>query len=248
MIKHDANMALEIRHLTVAYRDTPVVWDLSVAIPAGKLLAVVGPNGAGKTTLLKAILGLVTPLAGSISIFGLSAHTAHKKIAYVPQRMSIDWDFPVTVLDVVLMGCYARLGWFWRPGKKEKQEALEALAQVDMALFADTHISELSGGQQQRVFLARALMQDAELYIMDEPFVGVDIVSEKAIIRVLKELRSAGRTVVVVHHDIQTLTEYFDWVILMNVSSIACGPVEEVLKPEFMCRAYGNRTIYQSYL
>lgn len=247
MITRKDTLALEIQHLTVAYRGTPVVWDLSVAIPAGKLLAVVGPNGAGKTTLLKAILGLVAPLAGTISIFGKPAHTSRNAIAYVPQRMSVDWDFPVTVLDVVLMGCYARLGWFWRPGKQDKLDAFEFLAQVEMALFADTPISELSGGQQQRVFLARALMQRAELYIMDEPFAGVDIVSEKAIVEVLKSLRSAGRTVVVVHHDIQTLTEYFDWIILMNVRTIACGPVEEVLKPEFMCRAYGNRTIYQPY-
>jgi manganese/zinc/iron transport system ATP- binding protein len=247
MITCKETIALDIQHLTVAYRGSPVVWDLSVAIPAGKLLAVVGPNGAGKTTLLKAILGLITPLAGTISIFGKPAQNARNKIAYVPQRMSVDWDFPVTVLDVVLMGCYARLGWFRRPGKQDKFDALEFLAQVDMAVFADTHISELSGGQQQRVFLARALMQRAEIYIMDEPFAGVDIVSEKAIVQVLKGLRLAGRTVVVVHHDIQTLTEYFDWIILMNVRTIACGPVEEVLKPEFMCRAYGNRTIYQPY-
>jgi len=240
-------MALEIQHLTVAYRDTPVVWDLSVAIPAGKLLAVVGPNGAGKTTLLKAILGLIKPTAGTISIFGKPVHQVRTAIAYVPQRMSVDWDFPATVLDVVLMGCYARLGWFRRAGALEKGEALASLAQVEMELFANWHISELSGGQQQRVFLARALMQRAELYIMDEPFAGVDIVSEKAIVQVLKGLRAEGKTVIVVHHDLQTLTEYFDWVILMNVGTIACGPVEQVLKPEFMCRAYGNRTIYQPH-
>lgn len=240
-------IALEIQHLSVAYRDVPVLSDFSVSIPAGKLLAVVGPNGAGKTTLLKAILGLIKPVAGTISLFGKPAHTMRSSIAYVPQRMSVDWDFPVTVLDVVLMGSYGRLGWFRRPGAREKQEALEALARVGMELFAHWHISELSGGQQQRVFIARALMQHAQLYIMDEPFAGVDIVSERAIVQVLKELRSRGHTVVVVHHDLQTLTEYFDWVILMNVSTIACGPVEQVLKQEFICKAYGNRTIYQPH-
>lgn len=239
--------AVEIRNLTVIYHDTPVVWDLSVVVPRGKLLAIVGPNGAGKTTLLKAILGLLTPVAGTISIFGKPIAHTRDKIAYVPQRMSVDWDFPVTVLDVVLMGCYGRLGWCMRPGKKDRLDALECLARMDMASFANAHISELSGGQQQRVFLARALMQQADLYIMDEPFAGVDALSEKSIFKILKELRDGGSTIVVVHHDLQTLTEYFDWVILMNVRTIACGPIEEVLKPEFMCKAYGNRTIYQPH-
>lgn len=245
MSENMSETAIELKNISIAYRDVPVVQRLSVGIPLGKLVAIVGPNGAGKSTLLKAIVGLVKPLEGSISIFGQSLHAVQQLIAYVPQRMSVDWDFPVSVLDVVLMGCYAKLKWFKRPGAQEKMNAFEALSQVGMESFAHRHISELSGGQQQRVFLARALMQQAKIYILDEPFAGVDMTSEKKIIEVLTNLRLQGNTIIVVHHDLQTLMEYFDWVMLMNMSAVAYGPVKDVLKPEFMCQAYGNRTIFQ---
>ena len=213
-------------------------------MPKGILLAVVGPNGAGKTTLLKSVLGLVKPIAGTITIFG-GLYTQHrKKVAYIPQRTTVDWDFPINVLDVVLMGRYRQIGWIWRPTTQDRQRALDALAQMNLLKYASCPIGELSGGQQQRVFLARALVQDAELYLMDEPFGGVDIASEKMIIALLKQLSAQGKTIVVVHHDIQTLAEYFDWVLLLNIKCIACGPVHDVLMPEYICAAYGKRNLF----
>jgi manganese/zinc/iron transport system ATP- binding protein len=233
--------AVHVEDLTVAYRDKPVLWDIDLTVPQGVLMAVVGPNGAGKTTLLKAVLGLVRPVAGSVRVLGGSYRDNRKQVGYVPQRGTVDWDFPTTALDVVLMGTYGRLGWFRRPGAAESDAARRALDRVGMAAFADRQISQLSGGQQQRVFLARALVQDARVYFMDEPFQGVDATTEAAIVDLLRELRTAGRTVFVVHHDLGTVPEYFDWVTLLNVRKIASGPVAEAFTPENVARAYGQR-------
>lgn len=233
--------AIQVEDLTVAYHEEPVLWDVDMTVPEGMLMAIVGPNGAGKSTLLKAILGLVEPAAGRVLIYGRPYREQRRLVAYVPQRGSVDWDFPTNVLDVVMMGRYGHLGWIRRPGRRERELALEALDKVGMRPFAHRQISQLSGGQQQRVFLARALVQDASIYLMDEPFQGVDATTERAIIHVLRELRSRGRTVVVVHHDLSTVPEYFDWVFLLNVQAIAQGPVQEVFTPENLQRTYGGR-------
>jgi manganese/zinc/iron transport system ATP- binding protein len=233
--------AIEVHDLTVAYREQPVLWDIDLTVPAGVLMAVVGPNGAGKTTLIKAILGLVRPVSGEVLVNGQPYSPRTRAVAYVPQRGTVDWDFPTTVSDVVQMGTYGRLGWFRRPGKAERAAAAEALGRVGMGEFAGRQISQLSGGQQQRVFLARALVQDAPVYLMDEPFQGVDAVTERAIVDILRELRSRGRTVLVVHHDLQTVPEYFDWVTLLNVRKVASGPVAEAFTPENLRAAYGAR-------
>ncbi len=233
--------AIEIADLTVAYRDKPVLWDVDLAVPPGVLMAVVGPNGAGKTTLIKSVLGLVRPAAGSIRVLGLPYDEARTRVAYVPQRGTVDWDFPATVRDVVMMGRYGSLGWFRRPGRAERDAATAALEQVGMAAFSTRHISQLSGGQQQRVFLARALVQDAQIYLMDEPFQGVDATTEHAILEILRALRARGRTVVVVHHDLQTVAEYFDQVALLNIRLIASGPVREVFTEERLRETYGGR-------
>lgn len=233
--------AVEIEDLTVAYGDKPVLWDVDLRVPRGVLMGIVGPNGAGKTTLLKATLGLVKPAAGSVRILGRPYEQQRRLVAYVPQRSSVDWDFPTTVLDVVLMGRYGHLGWIRRPGRAERAVALAALEQVQMADFAQRQIGQLSGGQQQRVFLARALAQNAEVYFMDEPFQGVDAVTERAIIQILRDLRAAGKTVVVVHHDLQTVPEYFDQVALINVRRIAAGPVREVFTETNLRATYGGR-------
>lgn len=238
--------AIEVTDLTVAYRDKPALWDVDLAVPSQVLMAVVGPNGAGKTTLIKAILGLVRPAAGKVLIYGKPYAEQRRLVGYVPQRGSVDWDFPTSVLDVVMMGRYGSLGWFRRPGRRERDLALEALDKVKMREFADRQISQLSGGQQQRVFLARALVQDAQVYFMDEPFQGVDAVTERAIVTLLQELRAAGKTVVVVHHDLQTVPEYFDWVTLLNVRRIASGPVEEVFTEDNLRLAYGGRVAFLS--
>lgn len=240
------NPAIEVTDLTVAYGDKPVLWDVDFAVPRGVLLAIVGPNGAGKTTLLRSILGLLRPAAGNVKVFGKRYELQRHAVAYVPQRGSVDWDFPTTVLDVVMMGRYGHLGWMKRPGKKEQELAYTALEKVGMQDYANRQISQLSGGQQQRVFLARALIQDAQLYLMDEPFVGVDASTEKAIVALLKELRKNGKTVVVVHHDIQTLKEYFDWSLLINVRRIALGPVGRVITTENLRKAYGGRAAFLS--
>jgi manganese/zinc/iron transport system ATP- binding protein len=236
-----APSAIEVMDLTVAYRDKPVLWDIDLSVPESVLMAVVGPNGAGKTTLVKAILGLVPTAAGQVRVLGQSLGKQRERVGYVPQRGSVDWDFPTTALDVVTMGLYGRLGWFKRPGGRERGEALAALERVGMADFADRQIAQLSGGQQQRVFLARALVQDAEVYFMDEPFQGVDAVTERAIIELLRALRERGKTVLVVHHDLQTVPEYFDQVLLLNVRRIASGPVETVFTEENLRLTYGGR-------
>lgn len=239
-MKH-SDAPLTIHNMTVAYHKKPVLEKVSLTIPEGKLIGIVGPNGAGKSTLIKAALGLIPSLSGEVKIYGKPYKEQRKLVGYVPQRESVDWDFPTNALDVVTMGRYGHLGWFRRPGSKEKQIAMACLEKVGMADFAERQISQLSGGQQQRIFLARALAQDASLYFMDEPFVGVDAATEKAIITLLGELRKQGKTVLVVHHDLSTVKEYFDWVILLNVGIVDIGPTEEVFTKEKLQQTYGGK-------
>jgi manganese/zinc/iron transport system ATP- binding protein len=234
--------ALEVTDLTVAYGDKPVLWDVDVEVPVGTLTAIVGPNGAGKTTLLRSILGLVKPAAGQALVLGRPYREQRRLVAYVPQRGSVDWDFPTDVRDVVLMGRYGRIGWVRRPGRRDREAADEALRQLGIEHLASRQISQLSGGQQQRVFLARALVQEAELYLMDEPFQGVDATTELAIVELLRALREHGKTIVCVHHDLQTVAEYFDRVVLLNVRTVAAGTVEEVFTEENLRLAYGGRS------
>jgi len=233
--------AFEIHDMTVAYHRRPVLWDIDLTIPEGKLVGIVGPNGAGKTTLIKASLGLVPLASGKVEIYGKEYREQRHLVGYVPQRESVDWDFPVTVRDVVLMGTYGKLGWFRRPGKKQVATADRCLQQVGMLPQAKRQIRQLSGGQQQRVFLARALAQEAQLYFLDEPFAGVDATTEAAIVELLHSLRSSGRTVLVVHHDLQTVRDYFDHVILLNMRLIASGPVETTFTNENLHTTYGGR-------
>ena len=233
--------AIEVHDLTVAYRTQPVLWDVDLALPEGKLIAIVGPNGAGKSTLLKAILGLVPPVTGWVQIFGEPYERRRSWVGYVPQRESVDWDFPTSAMDVVTMGLYGRIGWLRRPSKHHRETALACLEKVGMRDLAHRQISQLSGGQQQRVFLARALAQDARLYLMDEPFAGVDATTERAILTLLKELRASGRTVIAVHHDLQTVAEYFDHVVLLNMRLVAAGPISTTFNADTLQRTYGGK-------
>ncbi|ALS21913.1 MULTISPECIES: metal ABC transporter ATP-binding protein [Paenibacillus] len=232
---------LVVSNMSVAYQKKPVLRNVTFEAPEGKLIGIVGPNGAGKSTLIKAALGLIPRLAGDVTIYGKPYKDQRMLVGYVPQRESVDWDFPTNALDVVMMGRYGHLGWFKRPGTEEKRIALECLAKVGMTDYADRQISQLSGGQQQRIFLARALAQDAQLYFMDEPFVGVDAATEKAIITLLGELKRQGKTVLVVHHDLATVKEYFDWVMLLNVHIIEFGPTETVFTKPNLQRTYGGK-------
>ncbi|WP_415401327.1 metal ABC transporter ATP-binding protein [Tateyamaria sp. SN3-11] len=232
---------LAIRGLTVSYGQTPAIFSVDMTLRAGAMTAIVGPNGAGKSTLLKAALQVITPLAGTVTVFGEPLARMRDRIAYVPQRASVDWDFPTRVIDVVMMGLYRQLGLLGRVRAKHRTQAMAALTRVGMADFATRQIGQLSGGQQQRVFLARALAQEADIYVLDEPFAGVDAATEKAIIAVLKELRDAGRTVLAVHHDLATVPEYFDDVVLLNTQVVAAGPVAEVFTETNLQAAYGGR-------
>lgn len=236
--------AIEVNDLTVVYRDHPVLWDVDVEVPVNTLTAVVGPNGAGKSTLIKTILGLIRQAAGRVRILGKPYSAQSGLVAYVPQRSSVDWDFPTDVRDVVLMGRYGHMGWFRRPSRHDVDLAMECLEKVGMAQFAGRQISQLSGGQQQRVFIARALVQDAAVYLMDEPFAGVDAATERSIVTLLRDLKSRGKTVVCVHHDLQTLKEYFDWVLLLNQRAVDYGPAGEILTPENLRLTYGGRSAF----
>lgn len=240
-MKNKNEIAIDVEDLTVAYHHNPVLWDIDTQIPKGAISAIVGPNGAGKSTLLKAILKLIPISSGTIKFFDRPLKEMRKEVAYVPQRSEVDWDFPTTVLDVVMMGSYGELGWIKKPGKKEKELALEALEKVGMQEFASRQIRELSGGQQQRTFIARALVQNASIYLMDEPFAGVDAATEQAILKVLRELQTSGKTLAIVHHDLLTVKEYFDHVILLNVHSIASGPVKTTFTQENLQKAYKGK-------
>jgi len=227
--------------MTVAYQRKPVLWDVDYGAPESKLIGIIGPNGAGKSTLIKACLDLVPRASGSVRFFGQPYRAQRRLVGYVPQRESVDWDFPASALDVVTMGRYGRIPWCVPVRRMDKEAALEALARVGMADYAKRQISKLSGGQQQRVFLARALVQDAQIYFMDEPFAGVDAATEAAIVELLRELRSRSRTVLVVHHDLQTVRDYFDEVVLLNMRIVAAGPTGEVFTDENLQRTYGGR-------
>lgn len=232
---------VEVHDMTVAYHRKPVLWDIDLVLPEGQLIGIIGPNGAGKSTLIKAILRLVPKVSGLVRIYGKPYSEQRRLVGYVPQRESVDWDFPVDALDVVTMGLYGKLGWFRRPGREDRQRALECLDFVGMADYARRQINQLSGGQQQRVFLARALAQNAKIYFMDEPFAGVDAATEAAIFKILEELKSQGRTVIVVQHDLQSAQEYFDYVVLLNMRLIAAGPTGDVFTAENLQRTYGGR-------
>lgn len=239
--EHSADSPLSVHDMTVAYDRRPVLWDVDFDIPEASLVAIVGPNGAGKSTLIKACLGLVPRLSGEVAFWGRTVRSVRRRIGYVPQRGSVDWEFPVSVLDVVCMGRYGHIGWCRRVTRTHRDAARSCLEQVGMADFWDRQISQLSGGQQQRVFLARALAQEADLYFMDEPLAGVDAATERAVMRVLRDLRSSGKTVICVHHDLPTVTEYFDHLILLNMRIVAVGAVGDVFNDENLRKTYGGR-------
>lgn len=241
MIQQVENPVVEIHDLTVSYARKPVLWDIDLSLPQGSLIGIVGPNGAGKSTLLKSILGLVPASSGYVKLFDQDLNEVRQRVSYMPQRESVDWDFPASVLDVVLMGRYGKLGLFRRPRKADHEVAMECLRKVGMEGFAKRQISQLSGGQQQRVFLARALAQEADLYFMDEPFAGVDAATERTIISLLQEMTAKNKTVVVVHHDLQSVVNYFNWVLLLNMRLVASGPTEEVFTNELLQEAYGGK-------
>jgi len=238
---HAPNAPLSIHDLTVAYHRKPVLWDIDLDIPEGKLIGIVGPNGAGKSTLIKACLDLTPRASGIVHVYGQPYAKQRKHVGYVPQRESVDWDFPVSAVDVVTMGLYREIGWFRAVRRRHKEIAREALDRLGVAHLADRQISQLSGGQQQRVFLARALAQDARLYFMDEPFAAVDAATERAIVTLLHDLKSQGKTTLVVHHDLATVSQYFDYVILLNMRVVAAGPTEEVFTTENLHKTYGGK-------
>lgn len=241
MINQVSSPVIEVHDLTVSYDQSPVLWNVDLSLPSGKLIGILGPNGAGKSTLIKAIMGLVKPTSGYVKIFDKTLQDVRSRISYVPQRESVDWNFPASVLDVVMMGTYGKLGLFKRPGKKEKEIALSCLDQVGMMSFVNRQISELSGGQQQRVFIARALAQEADLYLMDEPFAGVDMATETAIFQLLKDMTAKGKTIIVVHHDIHSAMNYFDWVIMLNLHLVGSGPTDLVMTEELLRKTYGGK-------
>ena len=234
--------AIQIEDLTVAYGDKPALWDVDLSIDRGSLSAVVGPNGAGKSTLIKAIAGLLKPLAGSIKIY----HQTSKRVnlGYVPQKQAINWDFPIDVLDVVLMGLYRKIGWCRWVGKADKKLALQALEMVDMHEMYKSQIADLSGGQQQRVFLARALVQQPEIFLMDEPFQGVDTTTENTIFQILQDLKKDNKTIIVVHHDLHSIVKNFDSLVMLNVRLIASGKVSQVFNEQNLKLAYGGKISY----
>lgn len=235
------NEAIDIRHLSVNYDKTSALWDINVTIPKGALVGVIGPNGAGKSTLLKALLGFVKPLTGTTTFFGKPFKKVRDRVAYVPQKGNIDWDFPITVFDVVLMGRYQKLKGLKWYRKADKQAAQKILARLEMESLADRQISELSGGQQQRLFIARALLQEADILLLDEPFAAIDQATEELLIKLLKELRDQGKTILVVHHDLKTAESYFDHALLLNTSLVAFGECKTVLTSDNLARAYGKK-------
>ena len=232
---------LDVHDLTVAYHRKPVLWSIDWTLAEPALVGVVGPNGAGKSTLIKAILGLVPITSGEVRLFSKPVEEVRRRVGYVPQRESVDWDFPVSVLDVVLMGTYGRLGWVRRPGKADREWAKQCLDEVGIVDFAHRQIGQLSGGQQQRTFLARALAQRADLYFMDEPMAGVDAATERVVFRLLERLRGEGKAVIAVHHDLRTVPEYFDQVVLLNMRLVAAGPTDTVFTTDNLRRTYGAR-------
>ena len=235
------NKVLRCKQLNVSYDTTPVLWDINLEVPYGKLVAVIGPNGAGKSTLLKAIVDIIPPFSGTVECLGSYFKKVRKKIAYVPQKEAVDWDFPITALEVVLMGRYHQLGLFKWIRKADREAARHALNVLGIEHLADSQIGELSGGQQQRVFIARAIVQDPDLYILDEPFTGIDAATESVLITVFKKLQEKGKTLLIVHHDLQSVSQIFDWVILLNTRVIACGELDKVFTTENLYQTYGQK-------
>ncbi len=240
-MNEEKDIVLEVHDLTVAYNKRPVLWDIDLHVKAGSLVGIIGPNGAGKSTLIKAIMGLVPMASGYVKLFNKDLKQVRKNVSYVPQRGSVDWDFPASVMDVVMMGRYGHLGFMNYPKKADREVAMDALKKTNMEAFKNRQISELSGGQQQRVFLSRSIAQQADLYFMDEPFAGVDAATERAIITLLKDMSSKGKTVVVVHHDLQSAFNYFDHMILLNTRLVASGPTEQVFTDENLKVTYGGK-------
>ncbi|MGO3109519.1 MAG: metal ABC transporter ATP-binding protein [Sphingobacterium sp.] len=241
MIIQSENPVLEVHDLTVSYSGKPALWSVDFSLPGGSITGIIGPNGSGKSTLLKSIMGLIPLSSGYVKIFGKELDDVRSRVSYVPQRETVDWDFPVSALDVVLMGRYAKIGMLRNVRSSDRQTAMECLEKVGMAAFAKRQISQLSGGQQQRVFIARALAQEADFYLMDEPFAGVDAATEEAIITLLREMVNAKKNVIVVHHNLDTITEYFDWLVMLNMRLVASGPVKQVYIPELLKKTYGTR-------
>src|SRR5690554_2363151 len=235
------NSVLKVNNLTVGYTGKPVLWGIDFEIPQGKIVGIVGPNGAGKSTLLKSIMGVIPITDGSVKIFDKSLDEVRKQVSYVPQRESVDWDFPTSVFDVVMMGRYGRLGLLNRPRKADREVVLDCLEKVGMADFTKRQISQLSGGQQQRVFIARALAQQADFYLLDEPFAGVDAATEETIILLLRKMSEENKTLIVVHHDLQSIKKYFDWIIMLNVNLVAFGPTETTFTEENIEKTYGGK-------
>lgn len=241
MILQAENPIVDVHNLTVSYNNKPVLWNIDLTLPKGSLVGIIGPNGAGKSTLIKTMMDIVPSSSGSVKLFGEKLAKVRQKVAYVPQRESVDWDFPASVYDIVMMGRYGKMGLFNRPRKADEEVVMDSLRKVALLPLKDRQISQLSGGQQQRVFLARALAQEADLYFMDEPFAGVDIATETAIIEILREMRDAGKTVVVVHHDLQSAAEYFNWIVLINMRLIGSGPTDKLLTTELLQKTYGGK-------
>lgn len=241
MIAKVENPVIEFHDITVVYQNKPAIWNIDYGLPKGEIIGILGPNGSGKTTMLKTMMGLVKPTSGYIRIFGQDLDKVRQRVAYVPQRTSVDWDFPATVFDVVLMGRYTPKNIFRRSTKHDKEVAMECIHKVQLEKFAQRQIAQLSGGQQQRVFIARALAQEADLYLLDEPFAGVDAVTENAIVSLLKEMKARGKTILVVHHDLQTVTEYFDWLVLIHTRLVASGKLADVFVPTLLQETFGNK-------
>lgn len=241
MIQQVENPIIEIHDLSVSYDKKPVLWGIDLSLPQGIMVGVIGPNGAGKSTLIKTIMGLIPQSSGYVKLMGSDIEEVRKKIAYVPQKESVDWDFPASVFDITLMGRYNQLGLFQRPREADKEAAMTALKKVGMDQFANRQISQLSGGQQQRVFLARAICQQADIYFLDEPFAGVDAATERDIFQILGDLSKQGKTLIIVHHDLQTVEKYFDWVILLNLRLVASGPTKQAFTPSLLQETYGGK-------
>ena len=237
----DETFPIVIKNLSVTYRTEPALWNIDLNFPEGKMIAVVGPNGAGKSTLIKAIMGLVPVTAGKVTVYDKPYPKQRNKVAYVPQRGSVDWDFPTDALDVVEMGLYGKIGWLRRPNSQTREKARECLKKVGLEDYADRQIGQLSGGQQQRVFVARALAQDPQIYLMDEPLNGVDAITEETILTILENIKNEGKTIVMVHHDLQTVDKYFDWVVMLNRNLIAAGPIKKIFTKENLDRAYREK-------
>ncbi|MFT4599877.1 MAG: manganese/zinc/iron transport system ATP- binding protein [Arenicella sp.] len=234
-------VSVEVHNLTVSYDGGPVLWDIDFELPQGQIIGIIGPNGSGKTTLLKSIMGLIDPASGFVKIYDKNLEEVRGRVAYVPQRESVDWDFPASVFDVVMMGRYGKKNLLKRTNKADIEIANQAIEKVGLTEFKNRQISQLSGGQQQRVFIARALAQKADLYLMDEPFVGVDAATESSILALLQEMKADGKTVLIIHHDLQTVSEYFDYLVLLNTRLIAKGSLQEVLTKENLSNAYGGQ-------